>query len=162
MQTLARQVILATLMTVSLLGAHSTLAQAADPLHGTWKLNAAKSQFDPGPAPKSVTVTFAPAGEGVKVTADVVGADDKATHTSYTGNYDGKDYPITGSNTGAETVSLKRIDAATTQRIDKKGGKVVMTFTRKVSTDGKTLTVTVHGTNAKGQAVNDVVMFTKQ
>ena len=43
----------------------------------------------------------------MKVTADVVGADDKATQTSYTGNYDGKDYPLTGSSTGADTVSLK-------------------------------------------------------
>ena len=162
MQTLARQVILATLMVVSLLWVHSTLAQTADPLHGRWKLDLAKSKFDPGPALKSVTVTFEPAGDGVKVTADVVGADDKATRTSYTGNYDGQDYPLMGSNTGAETVSLKRIDARTTQRTDKKGGKVVMTFTRKVSADGKTLTVTVKGTNSKGQPVNDVVMLTKQ
>jgi hypothetical protein len=107
-------------------------------------------------------VTFEPAGEGVTVLADVVGADGKATQTSYTGNYDGKDYPIEGTNTGADTVSLKRIDAWTTQRIDKKGGKVVTTLTRKVSTDGKTLTVTVKGTNAKGQPVNNVVVLTKQ
>ena len=107
-------------------------------------------------------MTFEAAGEGVKVTADVVGADDKATHTTYTGNYDGKDYPITGSETGADTVSLKRIDARTTERTDKKGGKVVMTFTRKVSADGKVLTVTVKGTNPKGQAVNNVVALAKQ
>jgi len=162
MQTLARQVILATLMVGSIFWVHSTSAQAADPLHGTWKLDSAHSKFDPGPPPKSITVTFQAAGEGVTVLADVVSADGKATQTSYTGNYDGKDYPIKGTNTGAETVSLKRIDANTTQRTDKKGGKVVTTFTRKVSTDGKTLTVTVKGTNAKGQPVNDVVVFTKQ
>jgi hypothetical protein len=149
------------LMAVSLTWAHSTMAQT-DALHGTWKLDAAKSKFDPGPAPKSITVTFEPAGEGVKVAADVVGADGKSTQTSYTGNYDGKDYPLTGSNTGADTVSLKRIDDRTTQRIDKKGGNVVMTFTRKVSADGKTLTVTVKGTNAKGQRVNDLVVLTRQ
>jgi hypothetical protein len=162
MQTLARQVKLATLMVVSLLWMHSTLAQADDPLHGTWKGDLTKSKFDPGPAPKSITVTFEPAGEGVKATADVVGADDKATQTRYTGNYDGQDYPLAGSPTGADTVSLKRIDARTTQRIDKKGGKVVMTFTRKVSTDGKTLTVTSKGTNSKGQPVSDVLMLRKQ
>ena len=159
MQTLARQIIFATFMVGSLLSAYS--AQAADPLIGTWKLDAAKSKFSPGPPPKSITVTFEAAGEGIKVTADSVGADDKATHTTYTGNYDGKDYPITGPE-GADTVSLKRIDARTTERTDKKGGKVVMTFTRKVSTDGKMLTVTVKGTNAKGQPVNDVVVFARQ
>jgi hypothetical protein len=162
MQTLARQVIFATFMVGSLLWVHSGSAQAADPLVGTWKLDVAKSKFSPGPPPKSITVTFEAAGEGVKVTADVVGADDKTTHTTYTGNYDGKDYPITGSETGADTVSLKRVDARTTKRTDKKGGKVVMTFTRKVSSDGKMLTVTIKGTNPKGQPVNNVVMLAKQ
>ena len=161
MLTLARQVIFATLMAGSLLWVHPMSAQAADPLVGTWK-RWAKSKFSPGPAPKSITVTFEAAGDGVKLTADSVGADDKASHTAYTGNYDGKDYPITGMVTGADTVSLRRIDARTTERTDKKGGKVVMTFTRKVSTDGKTLTVTVKGTNAKGQPVDNVVVLAKQ
>jgi hypothetical protein len=149
-------------MVGSLLWVHSVSAQAADPLVGTWKLDVAKSKFSPGPAPKSITVTFEAAGEGITVTADVVGAEDKTTHTTYTGNYDGKDYPITGSETGADTVSLKRVDARTTVRTDKKGGKVVMTFTRKVSSDGKMLTVTIKGTNPKGQPVNNVVMLAKQ
>ena len=162
MQILARQLIFATLMAGSLLWVHSGSAQAADPLVGTWKLDAAKSKFSPGPPPKSITVTFEAAGEGIKATADVVGADDKAAHTTYTGNYDGKDYPITGSETGADTVSLKRIDARTTKRTDKKSGKVVMTFTRKVSTDGKMLTVTIEGTNPKGQQVKNVVVLAKQ
>ena len=162
MQTLARQVIFATFMVASLLWVHSASAQAADPLVGTWKLDVAKSKFSPGPPPKSITVTFEAAGEGVKVTADVVSADDKTTQTTYTGNYDGKDYPITGAGTGADTVSLKRVDARTTVRTDKKDGKIVMTFTRKVSSDGKTLTVTVKGTNPKGQPVNNVVILAKQ
>lgn len=162
MQTFARQAIFAMFM-VGSLWLCSASVQAADPLVGTWKLDAAKSKFIPGPAPKSITVTFEAAGEdGVKVTADVVTADAKTTHTTYTGNYDGKDYPITGAATGADTVSLRRIDARTTERIDKKDGKVVMTFTRQVSGDGKTLMVTVKGTNSKGQPVNDVVTLAKQ
>jgi hypothetical protein len=162
MKTFVRQAIFATFMVGSLLWIQSASAQAADPLLGTWKLDVAESKFSPGPPPKSITVTFEQAGEGVKVTADAVGADGKATHTTYTGNYDGKDYPVTGSGTGADTVSLKRVDARTTERTDKKGGKVVMTFTRTVSSDGKLLTVTIKGTNRKGQTVNDVVMLAKQ
>jgi hypothetical protein len=150
-------------MVGSLLWASSASAQAADPLVGTWKLDAANSKFSPGPAPQSILVTFEAAGQdGVKVVADVVSADAKTTQTTYTGQYDGKDNPIAGGVTGANTVSLKRIDARTTERIDKKDGKVVMTFTRQVSSDGKTLTVTVKGTNAKGQPVNDVVTLVKQ
>ncbi|HET7220724.1 MAG TPA: hypothetical protein VFJ02_21875 [Vicinamibacterales bacterium] len=36
------------------------------------------------------------------------------------------------------------------------------TYTRVVSKDGKTMTVTVKGTNAQGQPVNNVVVFEKQ
>ncbi len=89
---------------------------------------------------------------------DGVDAEGQPTHTEYTANYDGKDNPITGSAI-ADTVSLKRIDARTTQRTDKRGGKVVQTLTRKMSAD--VFTVTVKGTDAKGQPVNDVLVFAR-
>jgi hypothetical protein len=59
-------------------------------------------------------------------------------------------------------VSLKRLDARTIERTDKKGDKVVATSTRVVSEDGKTMTVTVTGTNAQGQAMNNVTVWEKQ
>ncbi|HEX4239871.1 MAG TPA: hypothetical protein VHZ53_00560, partial [Steroidobacteraceae bacterium] len=37
-------------------------ALAADPVIGTWQLNAAKSTFSPGPGPKSQTRTYAESG----------------------------------------------------------------------------------------------------
>jgi len=137
-------------------------AQMSDPRIGMWKLNVAKSKYSPGPAPQSLTVKVEPAGQGEKTITDFVNADGTRTTTQYTANFDGKDYPLTGSQLGADTVSLKRIDARTTERIDKKGGKVVQTLTRVVSQDGKTMTVTTKGTNAQGQAVNNVTVFEKQ
>jgi hypothetical protein len=136
-------------------------AQAGDPVIGTWTLNVAKSTFSPGPGAKSGTVTFEAAGQGIHVVADIVDAKGVAQHTEYTGNYDGKDYPITGV-AGVDTVSLKRIDATSTQRIDKKAGKVVQTWDRKVSADGKTLTVTQNGTDAEGRTVKNVMAFEKK
>ncbi len=133
---------------------------ATDPIIGTWKLDVAKSKYSPGPPPKSLTLTFQAAEKGTKLTSDGVDAQGQPTHTEYTANYDGKDYPITGSAIGG-TVSLKRIDARTVQRTDKKGGKVVQTLTRKVSADGKTLTVAVKGTNAQRQPVNNELVFTR-
>jgi len=62
----------------------------------------------------------------------------------------------------ADTVSLKRIDANSSVRTDKKGGKVVQTLTRKMSSDGKSFTVTVKGTNPQGQPINHELVFTKQ
>ena len=136
-------------------------AQATDPAIGTWKANLAKSKYRPGPAPKSATVRFAPAGQGIEVWTEGVGATGTTTATHYTASYDGKEYPITGSQT-TDTVSLRRIDRFTSERTDRKGGKVVATLTRVVAKDGKTMTITTKGTNAQGQAVNNVVVYDKQ
>jgi hypothetical protein len=136
-------------------------AQASDPRIGTWKLNLAKSKYSPGPPPKALTVKVEPSGQGEKVATEGVDAEGARTATGYTGNFDGKDYPLTGSLI-ADTVSLKRMDARTTERTDKKGGKVVQVLTRVVSADGKTMTVTLKGTNPQGQAVNNVIVFDKQ
>ena len=137
-------------------------AQASDPRIGTWKLNVAKSKYNPGPAPQSLTVKVEAAGQGEKTTTDFVNADGTRTTTQYTATFDGKDSPLTGSQFGADMVSLKRIDARTTERTDKKGDKVVQVLTRVVSQDGKTMTVTTKGANAQGQAVNNVGVFEKQ
>jgi hypothetical protein len=37
-----------------------------------------------------------------------------------------------------------------------------MTGTRAISRDGKVMTITTKGTNAKGQTVNDVEVFEKR
>ena len=139
----------------------SVSAQASDPRIGTWKLNVAKSKYSPGPSPQSQTLKVEPSGQGEKVTSEVVAADGTRTTTQYTANFDGKDNPLTGSQV-ADTVSLKRIDARTTERTDKKGGTVVVTIRRVVSADGKTMNVTVKGKNAQGQEMSNVVVFEKQ
>jgi hypothetical protein len=143
------------------LGVASLSAQGTDPRLGTWKLNVAKSKFDPDPPPQSLIVKVEPSGNGEKVSTEGVGADGAPTKTGYTANFDGKDYPLVGSQT-ADKVSLKRVDARTTDRTDKKDGKVAATLHRVVSRDGKTMTVTVKGTNAQGQPTNNVLVFDKQ
>ena len=135
-------------------------AQGANSRIGTWHLNVTKSTYSPGPAPKSQVLTIEAAGAGEKVTSELVSATGAKTVSVYTANYDGKPYPITGSET-ADTVTLKRVDANTSERTDSKGGKAVQTFIRVVSKDGKTMTVTIKGTNAQGQAVSNVVVFEK-
>jgi len=142
-------------------GVVSLSAQGSDPRIGTWKLNVAKSKYNPGPAPQSLTVIVEPSGQGEKVTTEFINADGTRTTVQYTANFDGKDYPLTGSQI-ADTVSLKRIDARTTERTDKKGGTVAQILRRVVSQDGKTMTATTKGKNAQGQAVNSVLVFEKQ
>lgn len=136
-------------------------AQAADPGMGSWKLNAEKSKFSPGPAPRDLTTKFEPSGKAVKWSAQRTGADGKPQTAEFIGYYDGKEYKIAGSPT-ADAVILRRIDARTTERVNKKDGKVVTTERRVIAKDGKSYTTTVKGTSANGQPVDHRMVFDRQ
>jgi len=161
MQALLRNAVLGSALAIFAVSTTSVSAQESNIGMGTWKLNVAKSKFSPGPAPKSLTAKFEPAGKGVKLTTEGVSADGKPNATEYTANYDGKDVPLKGSPV-ADTVSLRRIDALTTERTDKKAGKVVQTLTRTIAKDGKSFTVATKGTNPKGEPINNMTVFEKQ
>jgi hypothetical protein len=135
-------------------------AQSSDPMLGTWKLNVAKSK---GPY-KSGTSVIEAAGDGVKVTADMVGADGTAYHWTWTANYDGRDVPITGTTPfGAGAVAaLTRVDARTAKIVGKRNGEVILTQTIVTSADGRTRTLTTKGKDAKGQTVETVSVYDKQ
>ena len=75
-------------------GIERVSAQASAERIGTWKLNVAKSKYNPGPAPQSGTLKIEAAGQGEKATTEGVNAAGTATMTQYTANYDGKDYPV--------------------------------------------------------------------
>ena len=128
---------------------------------GTWKLNLAKSKYEQGQAPKSATLVYEAAGAGIKVTVDQVPADGPAIHYAYTANYDGKDVPVVGSPNG-DTAARTRVNATTTKLVNKKGGNILSTLTLVVSADGKTLTITTTGQDAKGQKIDSVAVYDKQ
>jgi hypothetical protein len=150
-----------TSLSILFLAAGRMAGQATDPFVGTWKLNVAKSTFTPGPAPKSETIRVEPAGEGHKVTGETVLADGKTGRIEYVAANDGKDYPVQGSPT-TDAVSARRIDTRTTELEYKKGGKTVRTLRARVSPDGKTMTLSVKGMNAQGEAVTHNVVYQKQ
>jgi hypothetical protein len=160
MHPLLRTIILAA-VTATIVPVSQVLAQAADPQNGTWELNLAKSKFDPGPAPKSQTRTYEAVGGAIKMSAKGVSADGKEMQINYTGTLDGKDFPVTG-NPDADTISLKKVDDSTVEATLKKAGKVVSTSTRVISKDGKVMTIKTKGTNAKGEQVNNTLVFDKQ
>ena len=136
-------------------------AAAADSCSGTWKMNAQKSTYNPGPAPKNLTVVIECDDNNYKIDATGTDGDGKPLHVQYSAKFDGKDYPAAGSP-NVDAVSIKRIDANTIETLQKKDGKVMMTVTSKVSKDGKTRTSTWHGKTAEGQDVHNVVVFDKQ
>jgi hypothetical protein len=152
-----RLTLLAITMAVSVVVLGST-AQAADNQAGTWKLNVAKSKYSPGPAPKEGTLTIESEADGLKFTVHGTDAEGKAVHMEFSPKYDGKDYPATGLP-GADTISMKKINDNTIETVSKKGGKPVMTTKSVVSKDGKTRTTTQKGTNAKGEKVNNTIVY---
>jgi ABC-type transport system substrate-binding protein len=97
----------------------------------------------------------------VRRTGQTVNADGTKTSFEYTAQYDGKESPVTG-NANADLISLKRVNDRTVEATLKKGGKVTTNARRVVSGDGKTLTITITGTNAQGQNVRNVQVFEKQ
>jgi hypothetical protein len=136
-------------------------AQAAKGLEGTWTLDTAKSKFSPGPAPKSMTVTYSAVGsDGMKIVVELTPAEGAAQHWESTPHYDGKDYPLTG-NPNADTIAVKMVDDRTGESTMKKDGKVTSTNVRKLSADGKVLTITSTGSTVDGKPRKDVQVFTK-
>jgi hypothetical protein len=135
-----------------------------NPFIGTWKLNLAKSKFDPGPPLRSRTVTVESVGDGVQITIDTADANGNRTTVAEKPKFDGRDYPRTVSVANApDTISLKRIDGLTLEETLKKDGKVVTVIRQVISRDGKTRTATrIRATNARGQPVHDVLVFDKQ
>jgi hypothetical protein len=128
---------------------------------GTWKLNLAKSQYQQGQAPKSATLVYEAAGPGIKVTVDQVPADGPPIHYTVTANYDGKDVAVVGSPFG-DTAARTRVNATTTKLVYKQGGNILSNLTFVVSDDGKTLTITTTGKDAKGQNIDSVAVYDKQ
>jgi hypothetical protein len=138
----------------------SVLGFADDANMGTWKLNEAKSKISAG-APKNGTVAYTAAGDKVKVTVDGVDAEGKPVHHEWTGQFDGKDYPVTGDPT-SDVRSYKKVDDHTMEFTAKKGGKVTLSGKVVVSADGKSRTVTTSGTDAKGAKTSTTAVYDKQ
>ena len=139
---------------------------ADDPQMGTWKLNVAKSKFSPVQPPQSQTVTTKPYGsDGVTLSLDGLNAKGEKFTIAYSAKYDGKEYPRTETGAGAvsgQTVTVKRMDAHTIERIAYLAGKKLTTERWVISPDGKTRTVTQTGTNPQGVQVNIVMVYERQ
>lgn len=160
-QSIARGLLVVVSFVV--VSAVAALGQAPDPLVGTWKLDVAKSKFTPGPGPKSATVVVEPEGtaKGIKVSIDAVNPDGSPMKWGFTTQRDGKEVPVTG-NPAYDMATTTMASPTSGTTVYKKGGKTVMTSKAAISADGKTLTLTGTGTDAKGQPVHNVSVYTKQ
>jgi hypothetical protein len=117
-------------------------------------------------APQDPTVTIVPQGkDGIKVTINVVNPKGEQLTIEYAAQYDGKEYPRTETGAGAvpgQTVTVKRIDDHTAERVAYLKGKKLVTEKWLISNDGKTRTVTQSGVGPDGKPVDNVLFYEKQ
>ena len=138
-----------------------SVGAADDPSSGTRKLNIQKSKFDPGPAPKSSTVTVKIENGTETYAGETTDAAGKTTKMSFTAKLDGTDSPVTGNPMG-DTISIKHPSPNKLVATIKKGGKETVTVHVVVAADGKSRTATYSGKNADGKVVHDVMVYNKQ
>ena len=157
-----RQSLKVAVASVVVLLACAAVSAQTDPAVGTWKLNLAKSKYDPGPAPKSQTTKLEAVADGrVREIGDRVNADGSKTNWEWIAKFDGKDYPVKG-DPDRDMVSLKKIDDNTMEVTNKKNGKVTNTMKIVVAKDGKSRTNEASFTNAKGVKVHNIMFFDRK
>jgi hypothetical protein len=147
-------------LAVALCAAFATVAVAADPFEGTWRLNTAKSKYDPGPAPDKATVTIQSDGSTTSVKTESA-FEGKPYTTSYKVGLDGTPAPLQGSPV-ADMISVKKVDDRTRETKTTKAGSPVSESRAILSADGKTITVTGSGLNPKGVKTTFTAVYEKQ
>ena len=134
---------------------------AADDMNmGTWKLNEAKSKIAAGSG-KNNTVVYAMDGDKVKVTVDGVDGKGNATHSEWSGKYDGKDYPVSGDPDN-DMRSYRRVNDHTVAITQKKEGKTTSMIRVVVAPDGKSRSVTTTTTDANGKKTISRSVYDKE
>jgi hypothetical protein len=159
MTKILTSIFLGTLITIG--SAAFAAGSPADPVVATWHLNVAKSTFKAGPTLKSQTRIYSQSTQGITLDMKTVGADGKETASQATYHLDGKEYPVTGTP-DYDSLSGKKVDGNTAEFKLIKAGKAVGTTRRTVSEDGKTLTVDLKMTDAKGDKTQSLMVFDKQ
>jgi len=155
---------LLTLVSVLLAVSATMQAQTQKDAHiGSWKLNVAKSKFNPGPGYKSETRTYEPTADGYRFQGERVNPDGSTLKYGFTVKYDNKDYRVTGKDPGgADTIAVKLVDANNIESTSKKGSEVLYTSKVVVSNDGKVMTITTKGKNPDGDPFDNLQVYDRQ
>jgi hypothetical protein len=135
------------------------LAQASDPVAGTWRLNVAKSNYQGGTPPKSQTTTLHAMDGGLHEVVERANADGTTTRWEVMAKYDGRDHPVKG-DPSRDTVAMTKVDRNTVDIVNKKADAVVSRMRILVAPDGKSRTNTV--TDPSGQKITAVLFFDRQ
>lgn len=152
------------------------IGTSSDPILGTWKLNVAKSTFNP-PVPRSVTLWFVLTPDGIDFVDEVVMANGDTHVVDQTYKLNGKQ-AVPLAPEGGPSCLLFTVDPnigsirqtqispfvakANLVNEDKGEFMVIGHRTRVESMDGKTLTVDTTLTTRTGQPEHNVAVFDRQ
>ena len=130
---------------------------------GTWKVDVAKSRYQPGPGPISETLRFEPVGEGFKVSLDGVNQQGPY-HSEATGKFDGVDVLVvaTPARQATFTYAFRRIDDHTWDIVIKVNGERRILVHNVVSDDGKIMRGVSTAVTNQGQVTSQDVIYQKQ
>jgi len=130
---------------------------------GTWKVDVAKSRYQPGPGPKSEILRFEQVGEGFKVSLDGVN-EQGPYHSEGTGKFDGIDVPVVAApaRQARFTYAFSRIDDHTWDIVIKVNGERRILVRNVVADDGKTMRGVSTAVTNQGQTTSQVVIYEKQ
>jgi hypothetical protein len=149
---------------IFLLAALATVAMAADPWTGTWKLNPDKSKAPGGQLPHpSSTNIIEIQGDTLHLVSAQTSTTGEKEHVEYTAKLDGKEYPVKSTPPGPQpyTIALKQIDARTREFVEVLG-QITIKGRDVLSEDGKTFSRIVELKDAQGNDISIIQFFEKQ
>ncbi len=134
-------------------------AQTTPTSAGTWDLDIAASKST-DPMPKAIERTYEVTATSEKLTGTITTLDGKQIPIGFTATLDGKDTPYKAP--GFDAVALTPAGPLTMSFETKLGGKIVLSGTRVISADGKTMTFNQKGINAAGQPFEATMVYRRR
>jgi hypothetical protein len=128
---------------------------------GTWALNVQKSVYNPGPGPyRRGAMKVEMVGDQVRFAYDLVMQRGGVQHMEWTGRFDGEDYMVQGVDDYV-TYAYSPVSDREYQVVTKVDRQIVAISTVTVSADGRTLTTSTGGRNARGDEITNVTVYEK-
>jgi Tol biopolymer transport system component len=137
------------------------LLLASDPSLGVWRFNVEKSTYESSKPPQTSIRRWEKDGDWVVFIHRGVDSQGREFHVTFKAKYDGQDYPVKGSSR-YDRVSLKMIDGNTVEQLFKKGDEVTVRTKRKISPDGKTMTIYARGQNRDGKPFKNTLVYDRE
>ena len=133
-------------------------ARHITPFTGTWKMNPAKSRFNPGPPFRSFTLTFTPDGTRK---LDLVRANGESFQASLPWS-GGKEVSVTTAQPSTNLNAVSKIRGRAFHDTWKENGKIIEKVHGVLSPDGVTLIITIDGTDSQDRLFHNRMQFDKQ